>query len=285
MFGYLDGLLSDPIGTLVFFLTAFPGRLLAISAHEYAHARVAYACGDDTAKQLGRMTLNPLKHLDLIGALMMLLLGFGWAKPVPINPRRYRNYRRDDLLVSLAGIGMNLILAVVGMILMYVILALGLSRLEMVSVAQTAFDADGPFLVEMRDGLGFFPNDGGGYYYAVSDLVRNGLYLGDSVIAPIFGSVQGILYNMLMYFVLTNLSLAVFNLIPVPPLDGYHVLNDTILKKPLFSSYQAGRIGMTVLMALSFTGILGDGISFVIEFVTGGMGSAAQTLFAAMGMG
>ena len=114
MFSYISSLFTDPLATLGFFLLAFPGRILAISAHEFAHAWMADKCGDPTARMYGRLTLNPLKHLDLVGTLMMLLLGFGWAKPVPVNPYNFRNYRKDDLKVSLAGITMNLILFLAG---------------------------------------------------------------------------------------------------------------------------------------------------------------------------
>ena len=91
MLTYIDEFLAHPIAVLTIFLLAFPGRIIALSAHEFAHAWVAHRCGDDTAKMLGRMTLNPLKHLDPLGTAMMLLVGFGWAKPVPVNPRNYRN--------------------------------------------------------------------------------------------------------------------------------------------------------------------------------------------------
>jgi Zn-dependent protease len=117
--GILNDFLTDPRGALLVFLLALPGRLLAISAHEAAHGWMAERCGDPTARMLGRVTLNPLKHLDPVGIACMLLLGIGWAKPVPVNPYLFRNYRRDDLKVSLAGITMNLILFLTGCIAMY----------------------------------------------------------------------------------------------------------------------------------------------------------------------
>ena len=90
MFGYIQEILADPKGVLLIFLLALPGRLLAISAHESAHAWVANRCGDPTARLMGRISLNPLKHLDPVGLLMMVLFGFGWAKPVPVNPLNFR---------------------------------------------------------------------------------------------------------------------------------------------------------------------------------------------------
>ena len=107
-------LFSNPLDTLLSLLISLPGVFLALSAHEAAHGWVAYKCGDPTAKMMGRITLNPLRHLDPIGFLCMLFAGFGWAKPVPVNPNNYRNYRKDDLKVSLAGITANLILFVFG---------------------------------------------------------------------------------------------------------------------------------------------------------------------------
>lgn len=87
--------------------------VIAISVHEFAHAYVAYKSGDNTAKALGRLTLNPLKHISPIGLLMFVLVGFGWANPVPINPTKFKNYKRSMAFVSLAGIIVNIILAVV----------------------------------------------------------------------------------------------------------------------------------------------------------------------------
>ena len=250
MFRYLTSMFSDPRSTLMFFLLAFPGRILAISAHEFAHAWVADKCGDHTARMMGRLTLNPMKHLDLVGTLMMLLLGFGWARPVPVNPRNYRNYRRDDLKVSLAGIVMNLILFVLSFFTCAV----------MVFVVFRRAGASGD---QARDFV----------YYAAN--------FNADYIAAISGSrLLGYVYEMLTYFVLVNISLAIFNLLPVPPLDGYHVLNDLVLRRDLFASGQAARTAMGILFVLMFTGYLGTGLSYVINFVLGGAGSIVQALFA-----
>ena len=129
MLTYIESFFSDPVNMLVIFLLAFPGRILALSAHEFAHAWVADRCGDPTARMLGRLTLNPMKHLDPLGTVMMRLVGFGWAKPVPVNPRNYRDYRRDDLKVSLAGVAMNLLLFVLAMLVMIGLAAFALSRI------------------------------------------------------------------------------------------------------------------------------------------------------------
>jgi Zn-dependent protease len=151
--------------------------LFSMVAHEWAHAEAAYRQGDDTAYMLGRLTLNPLKHIDpfmtiLLPALLIITRAgfvFGAAKPVPVNPRNYRNYRKGDIIVSLAGIAMNL----------------------------------GLFLVC----LGLF---------ALTGLVGNGLPWAQGTLA--------IFQVMLIAGIRLNLILAFFNLIPIPPLDGSHVL-------------------------------------------------------------
>lgn len=95
------------------FLTILPGILIALTFHEFAHGAAAFAMGDDTAKRSGRLSLDPLKHIDPMGFLMLLLVRFGWAKPVPINENNFKNRNVGLFLVSIAGITMNLILALV----------------------------------------------------------------------------------------------------------------------------------------------------------------------------
>ena len=250
MFRYLTSMFSDPRAAIMFFLLAFPGRILAISAHEFAHAWVADRCGDHTARMMGRLTLNPMKHLDVVGTIMMLLLGFGWAKPVPVNPRNYRNYRRDDLLVSIAGITMNLILFVLSFFVCAVMIF---------AVIRGA----GATSEQARDFV----------YYAA--------YIDSDYVAALSGSrMLGYVYEMLTYFVLVNISLAIFNLLPVPPLDGYHVLNDLALKRDLFASGQVARAATGILFLLMFTGYLGTILGYAVNAVLSGAGWVAQLLFA-----
>jgi len=109
----LSELIADPIEFLKQLACILPVMLLSLTLHEWGHAFAAYKCGDPTAKNLGRMTLNPLAHIDPIGFLAVLLIGFGWAKPVPVNSRNYRNYKAGEAIVSLAGVTMNLLLAIV----------------------------------------------------------------------------------------------------------------------------------------------------------------------------
>jgi len=160
------------------FLYVVPGVIIALSFHEWGHAFAAYKMGDPTARNLGRMTINPLAHIDPMGFLMMVIVGFGWAKPVPVNSNNYRNYKLGELVVSLAGVTMNLILAIIGSIVFCILLKLN---------ASGAIEGSGSFVT----GLG-----------------------------------------MLTRFIFLNLCLLVFNLLPVYPLDGFHVA-EVLLSKPL----------------------------------------------------
>lgn len=106
-------------------LVAVPSILIALVFHEVAHGYVAYKCGDPTAKVLGRLTLNPLKHLDPMGTLLMLLCGFGWAKPVPVNSRYFRNPKKGMVLTALAGPLTNLVMGLVGVVAYALLFILG----------------------------------------------------------------------------------------------------------------------------------------------------------------
>jgi Zn-dependent protease len=162
-------------------LLQIPVLLFSVVAHEYAHAEAAYRQGDSTAYMLGRLTLNPLKHIDpfmtiILPAILIISHApfvFGSAKPVPVNPRNYRNYVRGDIIVSLAGIATNLVL--------FVVCALAFAMV-------------------------------GGLAHALSTA------------APSFGLLQ----RMLFWGMYLNLVLACFNLIPIPPLDGSHVLKQLL---------------------------------------------------------
>lgn len=109
IFAFLYG--SDPLTYFLYTLFSLIGVVIGLVLHELAHGLVALRCGDPTAKFAGRLTLNPIKHFDLIGFIMMMTVGFGYAKPVPVNPNNFKHYRRGLIAVSLAGITMNLIVA------------------------------------------------------------------------------------------------------------------------------------------------------------------------------
>ena len=272
---FITSFFDDPRGMLILLLLALPGRLLALSAHEYAHARVANRCGDPTARMLGRMTLNPLKHIDVVGLLMMLFVGFGWAKPVPVNPRNFKgDYRKCDLKVSLAGITMNLILFLAGAAALYAVIGMALHRVAAGGVAGAYLGSYG--------GEGILSVEGGLAY--TSRLLEFAPYMGSYLIQPVYGNTVYYLFEMLSYFVQINIVLAIFNLIPIPPLDGYHALNDLVLKRDLFASQRAYRTGMVILFLLAFSGVLGEGLSLVTRFVFSRLGGAAASLFSALGI-
>lgn len=280
MFSYITSFMENPREMLIFLLLSIPGRFMALSLHEFAHAWMANRCGDPTARMLGRLTVNPARHLDPVGTVMMLLLGFGWAKPVPVNPRNYRNLRWDDLKVSIAGVTMNLLMFVLSFLLMCGFVGFtihGLPHLDSASIG-----SGGMFTANL---LGQRVVCTGEYYFNTKDLFTMAPYIADYLIAPALGRMAGYVYQMLSYFVLVNIALAVFNLIPVPPLDGYHVLNDLLLRKSPFASPKVSRIAYGVLMVLIFcTPVISKLILFVENLLMTGLGSAMYALFGAVGL-
>ena len=121
MFDFLD------IGTLLY---RVPALLIALSFHEYAHAAVSDSLGDPTPRAMGRLTVNPMAHLDVLGTILLVLCGFGWAKPVMINPRYYDDYKSGVLKVSFAGPGMNLFLGFLSILLSAILYRLGILSVE-----------------------------------------------------------------------------------------------------------------------------------------------------------
>lgn len=176
-------------------LLSTPAILFGLTIHEFSHGWVAWRLGDPTARTMGRLTLNPLKHLDPIGTIALFLFRFGWAKPVPINPSYFRHPTRDMAISSLAGPGANLATAAVSGLIMRLLLLLG---------------------------IGGFP------------LV------------------------VIQYFVLFNLILCFFNLIPIPPLDGSRLVYYFLSGKPdLAAGYaRLERYGFMILLGIIFIGQL-----------------------------
>ncbi|MBR1585753.1 MAG: site-2 protease family protein [Clostridia bacterium] len=275
--GILSGLQSDPLGTLISLLYAIPAILISLTLHEMAHGYVALKCGDPTAQMMGRLSFNPLHHLDPIGTLFMVLFGFGWARPVPVNPRNFRNYRRDDLLVSVAGVVMNLILFCLSMVLI-----VGVNEVMWKS---SLWDLGYPLINRQDflrfDGFNFYSvSSGENILFTMSTGADSGYAL-DTMTFNQYLSVPWLVYvqRFLMGFSRINLSLAIFNLLPIPPLDGYHVVNDIFLRGKLHLSAQVVRYLSLALMAVMFfTDIISNIIGSVMYFVQGGVVSALLTV-------
>jgi Zn-dependent protease len=223
----------DIVG-VVFQLIAF---LFAISVHESAHAWTANRCGDPTARMLGRITLNPILHIDPVGTVLMPLIamvtGFpviGWAKPTPVDPRNFRNKVVDDILTSVAGPVSNFMVATATVVLMFVIAKTSVEGRGLVSMMPVAY----------RMGVAAMG--------------------GSSVLVPI----TLFLYQLM----LINVILGVFNLIPIPPLDGSHVLRH-FLSEPVRRAYDT--MGIFGLLALVYLGgnLLSRLISPFMQFFNG----------------
>ena len=182
---------------------------LCLPVHELAHGLVAHWCGDDTAKWYGRLTLNPFKHLDVWGTAMILTVGFGYAKPVPVNSRNFRNYRRDMILVALAGPLSNFLMAAVAMFL-YLLVA-----------------------------------------YKV---------------AP--GQMTEMLMLLLSIVINVNITLMVFNLLPIPPLDGSRLWSSFLPGRWAYTLEQYSRYITMGLLVLSFSGALDMPLFYLRSGVT-----------------
>lgn len=203
--------ISEKLILLFYFLPIF---LISLSIHEYAHAFFAYRFGDDTAYKLGRLTLNPLKHIDLVGSIIMPILAFtsgfmliGWAKPVPVNRGKFKNFRKDDAIVSFAGPFSNLLLAA----LVYMIF-----------------------------------------------LIFDGLGLG-------FGN---IIYNIFRLTIVFNVFLFCFNLLPIPPLDGSHIIFDLFPNQYTAKLQKLGVYG-TILLFVFIYSPLWPLFVGVVNWITG----------------
>jgi Zn-dependent protease len=180
-------------------LYLIPVAVISLSVHEFSHAFAANQLGDPTAKNAGRMTLNPLAHIDWIGILFLVLFRFGWAKPVPINIANFKHQKRDTSLVSLAGPFSNVLMALLGLLIFR-------------------------------------------FTY---------LYLND------------VLFTFLQLFILVNIGLAIFNLLPVSPLDGSKIYISLLPDKYYYTILRYERYGYFVLLVLIATGLLDKPIGFL----------------------
>lgn len=209
--------LSDKIIELLFVI---PCVLIALTVHEVAHGYMAFRLGDPTARNLGRLTLNPLKHLDPIGTICMIFFHFGWARPVPVNSRYFKKPRRDMALTSAAGPVSNFIMAFLGA-LVYAIL----------------------------------------YTIFASHPVSNNFA----------AYIQIAALQLLQYFHILNLSLGLFNLIPVPPLDGSRIFLTFLPAKYYFGIMKYERYIQLGLMILLYLGFLSRPLSMLVSWLSSGM--------------
>jgi len=205
---------ADLESTVIRILLSLPIVLLSLSMHEMAHGYIASKLGDPTAKNLGRVTLNPIKHLDPIGFICMVLFGIGWANPVPINSRYFKKPRRDMALSAAAGHISNIILAIIFAVL------LKLTYSFLVPAVLTD-PSESSFLI------------------------------------------LEILISFLLLGVRLNITLAVFNLIPIPPFDGSRILYVFLPPKYYFGVMKYERYIAIGIMLLLFLGVLDPAISFV----------------------
>ncbi len=204
--------------SLLNLLYSLPAILIALSFHEFSHAWVAWKMGDPTAKNAGRLSLDPVRHLDLVGFLFIIFFGFGWAKPVPINPRNFKKPKSGEILVSLAGVGMNFLVA---------------------------FIAYGVSVVFFRD------------------------------------SVNSIAAIIVYYIIFFNIYFGIFNLIPIPPLDGFHIISTLFIRKAGKVVNFLYRYGYIILLVLILPSMFGfpSVIGILLNFVGGGILSAYSAFF------
>ena len=269
---------ADPTGTIIMLLYRIPAVLIALTLHELAHGYVALRCGDPTAQMMGRLSFNPLRHLDPIGAVFMLLFGFGWARPVPVNPRNFRRFRLDDFLVSIAGITVNLLL-----FLFTTVVMVGLNRLIF---SPEMWQLGLPLLTPREflafDGVNFGNILTGEDYFFVQHVSGNMYNAIDASALAEYIRYPWLLYlqRFFMIFSMINLSLAVFNFLPIPPLDGYHVFNDVLARGKLQIPYKVIRFLTIALMLLCFfTNIISNLIGTVIYFLQGHLVNGLLWLF------
>lgn len=196
--------------------------IFAFTLHEFAHAYVAYKFGDMTAKKQGRLTLNPMSHLDPFGTLLILIAGFGWARPVPVNRFHFKKPRLAGVLVSVAGPLSNLVLACIGLIIGY------------------GFDRAG---IQMTDNFAIF----------------------------------------IEIFIQLNMVLFIFNLLPLPPLDGYRIIEDLVPNRVRSKMTQYEQYGILIFLILVITPLDNYTIqpifSIVLPWLTGGLENFFHSLF------
>ncbi len=195
---------------IAYVVSALVVIFITLPFHEYAHAFIADKLGDRTARYMGRLTINPMAHIDYWGALGILFFGFGWAKPVPVNPANFRNPKTGMAITAFAGPLMNILLGGISWFFYYLVAYLNISR-----------DSVWLFYISL-----FF-----------------------------------------MFFTQINISLAVFNLIPIPPLDGSRLLNVFLPSKYYFLIMKYERFFTLFILLLIYTGVLDGPMNLVAGFI------------------
>lgn len=184
---------------VIHFLITVGVYFISLTIHEFAHAFVAYKCGDPTAKMAGRLTINPFKHLDMMGFLMFIFLGIGWAKPVPVNPLNFKKYKKGTRAVSIAGVLANFLLGLFAAIIFAILSAtIGFESTAMVWV-----------------------------------------------------------YNILVYFMLVSSFLFMFNILPIPPMDGFNFISTFCKPENKFIKFMI-RNGIKILIGFILVGFVTD---------------------------
>ncbi|MEF9922679.1 MAG: site-2 protease family protein [Anaerovoracaceae bacterium] len=209
----LGGKFSDPMAWLMDTLMMLPAIVIALSFHEFAHGFVSYKLGDPTPKIQGRLTLNPIAHMDPFGFIALLFAGFGWGIPVEIDPRYYKHRRRDEALVAVAGVTMNLLLAIV-------------------------------------------------FAFVIKFLfMSNGAWL--------YGQMGQAVIDILINIVFINIVLMVFNLLPVPPLDGFGIVTQIFKLDTKDWYWKIYDKGFLILLVLIILGVTDKVISPLIQMIYG----------------
>lgn len=226
MFNYLTNLLNQ----IPQMLLLLPSVLISLSIHESAHGYAAYKLGDDTAKNLGRITLNPAKHFNLLGFLSMLFFSIGWAEPVPINARNFKKPRRDMAITAAAGPLSNFCLAAIFTLLLRIVM---IPLSSMITIPAK------------------------GYYYITDELAESPVYI-----------ILALLAVMLYLGIVLNLNLMIFNLIPIPPFDGSRIAYIFLPTDLYFKIMRYERFIMIGFIVLLASGIIDIPLGVVTDFIS-----------------
>lgn len=219
---FSGGQFNNPLDWFMDKLILLPAILIGLSFHEFAHAYAADRLGDNTPRSQGRVTINPAAHVDPFGLLALFFIGFGWGKPVMVDDRNFKNSRRDGIIVDLAGVTVNFILAVIFA-----------GVLQLLLVFQ--------------------------YDFLITSLGR-------------------ILVEMIFYVISINIVLMIFNLLPVPPLDGFGIITEVFNLKEKDWYYQVYNNGFMILLLLIVFNVTGKILGPAVDFVLGILASIFPVL-------